>query len=104
VTTFNLGTDPHEVHVLLTRNGDFRTTLTQAPEEDPPDWAVGTTITLVLGTHSYPFTISGPDATLVIDKAVVNTLIEERITRAYLYYNEGTADEVWALGDVIARG
>lgn len=104
MTSFDLGSDPHTLRVLLTREGDFRTALTQVPKDNPPDWPVGTNITLKIGSHTYPFTIDGPDATLVIDKADVNSLIDERNTSAYLYYNEGTADEVWALGTVVARG
>jgi hypothetical protein len=104
VTSFDLGSTAHECRVRLTRNGDFRTRLIQSPKEDPPDWPAGTNITLVIETQTFPFTIDGPNADLVIDKAVVNQMIEDRVTRAWLYYNSGDADEVWALGPVISSG
>lgn len=107
MTNFDLGFEPHEFRVLLTREGDFRTTLSQKPEtpgDDPPVWDPDTNITLKIGTESFSFTIDGTDANLVIDKADVNQLIEARVDRAWLYYNEGTADEVWAIGTVKSSG
>jgi hypothetical protein len=105
VSNVTLGYNPHTLKVLLIRDSDFHTTLIKAPTEDDPtpEWAPAT-ITLRIGTDDFPFTTSGDTAELVIDKALVNELIDARTRTARLYYKEGTADEVWALGEVESRG
>lgn len=91
----NLGTDPQALDVHLTTGADFEAVLTR----DEP-WPVGTTVRLVF-QGSYPAwvaTVSGNNATFLVDKAVADTIPSG--TRARLEVLTGTRDEVWAVGSV----
>lgn len=100
MTKVTLGFTPHDLDVILTRGADFFTTI----KKKTGDWDPGVAITLVLGGTSFPFTIDGDDATLVIDKADVETVINARTTKAKVLYNQGSADVTWMMGDVISSG
>jgi hypothetical protein len=93
-TALHLGLQPEPLRVLLTAGSDFSCTLRLNE-----DWPVGTTLTLVSESFTWTATISGTDATFIVDKATTDTVVDG--TAIKLVYANGTTDQVWALGTVV---
>lgn len=93
----NLGLRSERLLVHLTDGGDFQCVL-----ELDEDWPVGTSLNLEVGAATWAATISGAEASFVVDKADADLVPDG--TTARLVYSNGTTDQVWATGTVVRNG
>lgn len=94
-----LGLQPETLRILLTTGSDFHCILS---EKTGAAWDVGASIKLDLDGTVWAATISGADATWIVDKAQADLILAG--TKAKLIYTNGSVDQVWAVGEVVRSG
>ncbi|VXC09174.1 hypothetical protein [Aeromicrobium sp. 9AM] len=95
--SITLGNQPDSLQVVLTRDADFVSTLTNSDG----DWSPTCTIELRIGDDTvWPATIVDNVASFDVDKVAVNDLLEDGATKVRLFYTDGAADLCWAKGSV----
>lgn len=97
-----LGREPERLQVHLSRDADFRVTLS-ASEAYPAGSAVSLEVALGDGTvvDTWSASVSGADAVFDVDKTAVNAVLATTGPKqARLYFVNGTDDDLWAHGRV----
>lgn len=98
-----LGNETDQLEVVLTRDSDFVSTLTNKDG----NWSPTCTIEIRIGSGDdqivWPANIVDDIAAFDVDKAAVNILHDATVKLARLFYIDGTADLCWATGEVDRR-
>lgn len=97
MSAITLGNEPEQLRVVLVRDGDFVSTLTNADG----NWSPTAVIDLRIGDLVvWPATIVGDVAAFDVDKVAVNQVLDDQVSKVSLFYTDGTADLCWARGTV----
>lgn len=94
----DLGAVPRKLTVNLTTGSDFRTVLT-----NDENWAVGTTVQLHVGNLTWNATVSGPNASFLVDKAIADT-VANGTPATLIVTDSGGVEDAWATGKVLRHG
>lgn len=95
--TFTLGYTPEKFKLVLAAGADFFSALTRS---DGQPWPVGSELILDFAgaAPSWTATLSGATATWDVDQADVDALIAARPRKVRLFYVDGEARLLWAVG------
>lgn len=93
-----LGMKPHEIVVLLPRNGDFVTTIEAIEGET---WPAGSSIEIHIENEVWAVNTSANQATFDIPNETVNEVIDSNPKTSRLYYKDTDGSMLlWGVGDV----
>lgn len=102
MTTMQLGVQPVDLEVLLTVDADFTANIKR---DDAQPWPNGSSLSLVFtlpeaAPVSWQATFNGSLASFDVDKVDVNAVALARPRKVALWFIDGAAESLWAVGKV----